>query len=463
MKINKKNIVIIIAISIVFVTGLSAFGNNIKSNLTSSTSSASNITINDIDKQAQSLRLKQENLFTLKSKLNENEKTIDQTTNQKSELTQKLNTTTAQYQKLQIDLTKQTTQLQNLEKDSEITNNFDQIQQLKLQISDTNSQVKQSEDLITVQKTEIQKVEKDLESITKNRNETLANISYQNSETNNQFKDVINITLLLVSNYSIYLILILAYWAVYKFLKYLLLREIKNEIFVAVGTLTLKILWVTVSTLTLLYAFAGQFAYFFTSLGFVSAALVFALQNFIASFFVFVILNFTKIFKEGDIIKVGPSFEGYTGKIINIGRLYTFIREINPENHEEIGRTVAIPNNFLLTHPITNYTFHNKVIWQNLKIIVRENANQANVKKILEGIVNDRFLWMKGNLERYLDEDANLEEFEPSIFMALDEKGFLYTLHFPCRYDKYNFVYNTLLTDIIAEFEANDYHFAFKV
>jgi hypothetical protein len=85
------------------------------------------------------------------------------------------------------------------------------------------------------------------------------------------------------------------------------------------------------------------------------------------------------------------------------------------------------------------------------------------VRTILESIVADRFLWMKGNLEQYLDEDANLEEFEPSIFMSLDEKGFLYTLHFPCRYDKYNFVYNTLLTDIMSEFEANDFHFAFKV
>jgi small-conductance mechanosensitive channel len=225
----------------------------------------------------------------------------------------------------------------------------------------------------------------------------------------------------------------------------------------------IKIIWIVLSVLVIFYGFAGQFSYILASLGFVSAALVFALQNFVASFFVFVIVSITKIIKVGDIVKIGPDSENYTGEVTMIGRFYTFIREISPQNQEQLGRTVSVPNSFLLIHPVINFTVRNKILWQNLKVIVNGNSDQVKAKQILQHILTTRFDWVKDRKHQYLDQDIDITEFVPKISMSLEDRGVAYTLHFPCHFQKYNEIYDQLLTEVLTEFKKEDIKLGFIV
>ena len=462
---KKKNIYIVLIISICLFVGLNVLNSNLKQSLGISKSSVSSVGLTEVETQTRLFKEKQNGIDKLKEDLNKNNLELTKTEVVKDDLDSKIVQITNQLSKLDKDLELEKQALANL-KAKDNTDDLTiapKITETETKLKETEIKFKEKTTLLNAVKTENQSKTAEIKSL-QSTNQSIQNtLENKNSELSNQFSNVVNTFALLASNYVIYIILLVIYWLVYKSIRYLIHRDIINLTFKNASKLTVKIIWIMLSLGTIFYGLAGQFTYILTSLGFVSAALVFALQSFVSSFFVFVVLSITRIFKEGDIIKVGASFEGYTGKIISIGRFYTFIKEINADNHEEMGRTVSIPNSFLLTHPVTNYTFHNQVIWQNLEVTAKEGCDPIAVKDLLESVVNDKFDWVKQNIVEYLDIEANLSEIKPKVLLSLKDTGFLFTIHFPCRYDKYNEIYNLILEEIIVKFREEDIHFAFKL
>jgi small-conductance mechanosensitive channel len=457
---NKKNIYIILCFAFTIFVGINYLNTSLKSNLNVGQNSISSISFKEVEQQTNIFKEKQKDIDKLKDQLNQN--TIQQIklNSNKTELDNKVAEVNSQIKKIEVTLSQEEQKLTDLAENSQ---NF--LEQKKIQdekIENLVLQLKNKNKLLTEVKAETDINTNDLKSTEVLEKTLQSNLENKNLELNNQFTTVVNTTTLLASNYFIYIVLLAIYWIAYKTIRYLIHKDLHNHQFKSVAKITVKVVWIIVSLGTIFYGLAGQLTYILTSLGFVSAALVFALQSFVSSFFVFVVLSITRIFKEGDIIKVGANYEGYTGRIISIGRFYTFIKEINPENHEEVGRTVSIPNSFLLIHPVTNYTFHNKVIWLNLKVTIKAGSDHRRVKQILEYIANEKFKFVKQNLIEYLDLEVNLNDLKPKIFTSLEEKGFMYTIHFPARFDKYNEIYDSILSDIILAFDQENIHFAFK-
>ncbi len=461
----KKHIITLLIIIICLFGSIFSYWNSNNNDKTSS------LTINDVDSQIQVFKSKQDAVNKLKKDSTENEKTIDQKSAQIIVLEKKIAEVEAQNIAQRAQLEKNKTQrdtkilelssLQN-EKTIDVNKEKKQIQDnLETANSEVNKQIEPSKiekSTLQTQKTQLEQEIKSLESLQKTIQQS---IDEKNTEISQQYNIVTATVSLLLSNYVIYILLLISYWVIYKYIRYLIHKDVHNHTFKNASKLTARILWIALSIITILYGFAGQFAYIFTSLGFATAAIVVALQSFVASFFVFVILSITKIFKTGDIIKVGANYECYFGKIVSIGRFYTFIKEINSDNHEEMGRTVVIPNSFLITHPITNYTYHNQVIWQNLKITVTQNNDQKLVKELLEKISKDKFEWMCQDIDTWLDSGVELSSITPKIIMSIDLKGLAYIVHFPCRFNKYNAIYDMLLLEIIDSFNENKIVIAF--
>jgi small-conductance mechanosensitive channel len=466
---KKKNIYLILIVALGLFFGLNYANSSFRSNLSSSQSSTSSVGLKEVEQQTTIFKEKQKDIDKLKEQLTDNSVRQIAIDSNKTSLISKVAEVDNTIQKWEINLTQEKQKLQELQlrdqsrdpsKDQSLDSEDKKLQEIK--VNDLSSKLKDKLTFLLEIKAELESKNTELKNLQSTQLNLQSNLNSKSQELNGQFSNVINTIILLASNYVVYIILLVVYWALYKTTRYLIHQDVHNPTFKSAAKSAAKIIWILISVATIFYGLAGQFSYILTSLGFVSAALVFALQNFVVSLFVYLVISVTRIFKEGDIIKVGASFEIYTGRIISIGRFYTFIKEISPENHEELGRTVSIPNSFLLVHPVTNYTTSNQVIWLNLRLVVKEGSNQSRVKQILEYIADQKFKFVKENLVEFLDVEADINNLKPKVIMSLEEKGFLYNMHFPVRYDKYNEVYSSLLGDIILAFEQEDIHFAFK-
>lgn len=121
----------------------------------------------------------------------------------------------------------------------------------------------------------------------------------------------------------------------------------------------------------------------FTSLGFLSAALVVSLQGFVASFFAFIFVVVSGILKVGDIIKTGNPFMITIGKIKRIGVFYIEVAEMD-EKMYGTGKTIYLPNNQLLSNGIFHYTPSNDLFWIESTITISPPKSLETIKNILQ-------------------------------------------------------------------------------
>jgi small-conductance mechanosensitive channel len=459
----QKNFTFLLTTIILCIIGVSFFYGQVRASFQVSGANISSVSINEVEKQTVIYKEKQLEINKTNEEIDKSKNQIRLIEKQKTDLLKNLNNLQSQAQVIQKQLSENSLNLisatagKNTNSNTFIKQNLESLEsELTSKLSINSTSVKELQKQIDSKDNEIIQYQAAIGVLEKN-------LDIKKSELINQLNNVINIGLLLASNYAIYLLILIILWVVYRVILRIISKDIQSQPIKEASKKAIKVIWVILSILVVFYGFAGQFSYILASLGFVSAALVFALQNFVASFFVFVIVSITKIIKVGDIVKIGPDSENYTGEVTMIGRFYTFIREISPQNQEQLGRTVSVPNSFLLVHPVINFTVRNKILWQNLKIIVNGNSDQVKAKQILQKILVTRFDWIKDRKHQYLDQDIDILEFTPKISMSLEDRGVAYTLHFPCHFQKYNEIYDQLLTEVLAEFKKEDIKLGFII
>jgi small-conductance mechanosensitive channel len=460
----KQNFLFLITAIFLCIMGVSFLYGQLQASIQSKGANISSVSINEVEKQTVVYKEKQVEINQVNESIDKTKGVLKKRTTEKMELEKSLINLGAEEQNIQKQITENDTTYKSISSGKNLDKTNPQIKQNYEALDKTLAEKLKS----ILNKQQETKQEIDQKNIEISSSETLIksleqSLDGKKNELINQLNSVINIGLLLASNYAIYLLILVALWVLYKFALGVMDKELRNETIKIASRKTIKIIWTILSIFVIFYAFAGQFSYIIASFGFVSAALVFALQNFVASFFVFVIVSFTKIIKKGDVVKIGSTGESYTGEVISIGRFYTFIKEISPENQETLGRTVSIPNSFLLIHPVTNFTVSNKVIWQTLKVIVDGDSDQNKAKEILNKILMAKYDWVKNRQQQYLDHQVNLIELTPKLSMSLEERGVGYTMHFPCHFQKYNEIYDQLLTEVLKEFKKEDIKLGFVV
>jgi small-conductance mechanosensitive channel len=453
---------------LIFLGGSYFFGQStstIEKNVISTNSISTN---QNLDQQVKVLKDTQNELGQIKDKTAQANKVVERNKLEITELSTKSKAQKAELEKLNETINQNQTTYDELKTELDLANLSEKVtiqeKRIELQkiINQSKERVKSLEVLEFENKLLLSQKEASQEAAVINASELQKILTEKSDNLNGQLNMIVNGSLTLFQNYAIYFVLLLGYWLIYKFL----IRWIGiNVASLSIRTglkLTFRIVWLLVSGITVIYALASQFSYILTSLGFVSAALVFALQNFVSSFFVFILLSITKNIKDGDIVKVGPDGESSLGKIIKVGYLFTLLKEIDPETFEEVGRTISIPNNYFLTHPISNFTFVNRVVWRSLDIATKQKSDYKKCKSILENLVNQKYDWMVKNKSDYLETNIDIEMFKPKVIMGIDERGYVFTIHFSCRFNKYNEIFNELLIQIIDELSINKIEITFK-
>jgi small-conductance mechanosensitive channel len=121
------------------------------------------------------------------------------------------------------------------------------------------------------------------------------------------------------------------------------------------------------------------------SYGIMAAVAAFALQDFFKNFAGGLSLFFTGIYRVGDRIEVNSKI----GDVIDIGLLYTTLLETDEwiKGDQATGRLSIMPNSFVLTNIVNNYTKDHPYIWDEILIPITYDSDRKEALKVIEKVV----------------------------------------------------------------------------
>ena len=242
------------------------------------------------------------------------------------------------------------------------------------------------------------------------------------AEISIQFKRAIDIGLFIL---VIILISLLLKYAIKKYIK-------DNERFYMANK-AINLINVILIMLVLLFSYIENVSYFVTVLGFASAGIAIAMKDWFMSILGWMVIVFGGSFHVGDRVKVQKDGLPYVGDIIDISLLrMTILEDITLTSYlqnRRSGRVVFIPNNYIFTTLIANYTHGAiKTVWDGIDLTITFDSNHKKAKHLIHEITKK---YSKGYTEiarksleklrnQYSLKNINIE---PRIYSFLEPHG----------------------------------------
>lgn len=215
--------------------------------------------------------------------------------------------------------------------------------------------------------------------------------------------------------------------------KFFAKKYIKNNERFYMANKIINFINVTLIVLILLFAYIENVTYLVTVVGFASAGVAIAMKDMFMSVLGWMVIVFGGSFHVGDRVKVQKDGLPYVGDIIDISLLrMTILEDITLTSYLEnrrSGRVVFIPNNYIFTTLISNYTHVTlKTVWDGIDVTI---TFDSNYKKALYVIKNITKKYSKGYTDiarkqlnmlrhQYSLKNTNVE---PRIYSFLEPHG----------------------------------------
>ena len=195
-------------------------------------------------------------------------------------------------------------------------------------------------------------------------------------------------------------------------------------------------------TLSLLFKQIGSLI---TSLGLIGFGITFALQKPILNFVGWITIVFSKTYKIGDII----SINNLNGKVYDVKVMYTNLSELTQDG-DTTGRSISIPNEFVLTTSIINYTKGSSYVWDILNIYLTYQSNWKKALKLAEKISQDYYdKNIKNKVKKmFKNEFKNYEKVITRV--SIYDKGIIIKLRYLVDFDNANKI-KAELTELLLE------------
>lgn len=147
----------------------------------------------------------------------------------------------------------------------------------------------------------------------------------------------------------------------------------------------------TLIILILLFSYIENVSYFVTVLGFASAGIAIAMKDWFMSILGWMVIVFGGSFHVGDRVKLQKDGHPYVGDIIDISLLrMTVLEDVTLTTYLEnrrSGRVVFIPNNYVFTTLISNYTHGTlKTVWDGIDLTITFDSNHKKAMHIIKEI-----------------------------------------------------------------------------
>ncbi|WP_314068489.1 mechanosensitive ion channel domain-containing protein [Campylobacter showae] len=190
---------------------------------------------------------------------------------------------------------------------------------------------------------------------------------------------------------------------------------------------------ITLIIMILLFAYIENVTYLVTVLGFASAGIAIAMKDMFMSMLGWTVVVFGGSFHVGDRIKVRKDGEDVVGDIIDISLLRMTIYEdvtiVTVNSNRRAGRIIFVPNNYIFTDLIANYSHHGmKTVWDGIDVVCSFESNHKKAAHIIKDIARK---YSKGYTEiakkqmsklrnQYSIKNPNVE---PRVFTFIEPYG----------------------------------------
>lgn len=215
--------------------------------------------------------------------------------------------------------------------------------------------------------------------------------------------------------------------------KYIVKKTITDNERFYTANKAINLISISLILLTLFFAYIENASYFITILGFASAGLAIAMKDMFMSILGWSVIIFGGAMHVGDRIKVSKNGVTHVGDIIDISLLrITIYEDITYTTYLEnrrSGRIIFVPNNYIFTDLISNYTHSGmKTVWDGIDIMLSFDSNHKKAMYIIKNIVRK---YSKGYTDiakktmnhlrsQYSIKNPNVE---PRIFSFLEAYG----------------------------------------
>ncbi len=173
--------------------------------------------------------------------------------------------------------------------------------------------------------------------------------------------------------------------------KYLVRRYMSdNDRFYTINK-ALNFSFVTILVITLLFAYIENVNYLVTILGFASAGIAIAMKDWFMSIMGWLTIMFGGAVHVGDRVKFVRDGVEYVGDIVDISLLRMTMHEdvtlTTYTTNRRTGRMIFIPNNFIFTDMIANYSHAGlKTVWDGIDFVVTFDSDFKKAASIAKEI-----------------------------------------------------------------------------
>lgn len=148
---------------------------------------------------------------------------------------------------------------------------------------------------------------------------------------------------------------------------------------------------VTLIILILLFSYIDNVGYFATVLGFASAGLAIAMRDWFMSLLGWLVIVVGGAIHVGDRIRVVKEGVEYVGDVLDVSlQRITIMEDVTLttlETNRRAGRIVFIPNNYIFTTLIANYSHGSlKTVWDGIDIVITFDSNHKKAAHIVKEI-----------------------------------------------------------------------------
>lgn len=187
---------------------------------------------------------------------------------------------------------------------------------------------------------------------------------------------------------------------------------------------TLSVTYLTIFLILFITIWIENVQALFVAYGLVGAGVAIALQDFFKNLMGGIILLTGGEFRVGDRIEI----DGKKGDVIDVGLMYTSIFEIQEwvTGDQTTGRIIAVPNGFILSKAVNNYTKDNVIIWDEITIPITYDSDWKKAIKKINKLVQKETESEKELAEKEIERLSSRyylssREATPSIYLKLTD------------------------------------------
>ena len=191
--------------------------------------------------------------------------------------------------------------------------------------------------------------------------------------------------------------------------------------------------FVFIVVMILLFAYIENVSYLVTVLGFASAGIAIAMKDWFMSILGWLVIVLGGSIHAGDRIRVDKDGMRYVGDVLDISLFrITILEDITLTTYmhnRRAGRIIFIPNNFIFTNMIANYSHATlKTVWDGIDFTITFNSNhkkaqhiaKETAKKYAKGYTDITRKQLNRLRAKYSLKNTNVE---PRVYSFIEENG----------------------------------------